>query len=52
MKKLKLASNFIGLMLLFAMGAVGDSDPHRVLAFLPFACLFFWAGDAFKGGRK
>lgn len=52
MKKLKLASTFIGLMLLFLMGAAGDSEPQHVLAILPFAVLFFWAGDAFKGGGK
>lgn len=52
MKTLKLISNAIGFFLLFMMAAAGDSEPGQVFAVLPFAVLFFWAGDAFKGGGK
>lgn len=52
MKTLKLISNAIGFFLLFMMAAAGDSEPGKVFAFLPFSVLFFWAGDAFKGGGK
>lgn len=48
MKTLKLIATGIVFFLLLMMGAVGDSDPRRVIVFLPFAVLFFWAGDAFK----
>jgi len=52
MKTLKLISNAIGFFLLLLMAAAGDSEPGQVFAVLPFAVLFFWAGDAFKGGVK
>lgn len=52
MKTLKLISTAIGFFLLLFMAAAGDSEPGTVFAFLPFVCLFFWAGDAFKGGGK
>lgn len=52
MKTLKHIATAIGFFLLLFMAAAGDSEPSRVLAFLPFSVLFFWAGDAFKGGGK
>ena len=52
MKTLKLISTAIGFFLLLLMAACGDSEPSRVFAFRPFVGLFFWAGEAFKGGGK
>ena len=52
MKTLKLISTAIGFFLLLFMAAAGDSEPDTVFAFLPFVCLFFWAGEAFKGEGK
>lgn len=48
MKTLKLISTAIGFFLLLLMAAAGDSEPSKVFAILPFAVVFFWAGDAFK----
>jgi hypothetical protein len=52
MKTLKNISAAIGFFLLLLMAAAGDSEPSKVFAILPFAVVFFWAGDAFKGGGK
>lgn len=52
MKTLKQISTAIGFFLLLLMAACGDSELGTVFAFLPFVGLFFWAGDAFKGGGK
>lgn len=48
MKTLKQISTAIGFFLLLLMAACGDSEPSRLIVFLPFVVLFFWAGDAFK----
>lgn len=48
MKTLKLISTATGFFLLLLMAARGDSEPRKLFAFLPFAVLFLWAGDAFK----
>lgn len=52
MKTLKIISTAIGFFLLLIMAACGDSEPRRLIAFLPFAVVFLWAGDAFKCTKK
>lgn len=52
MKTLKMIATAIGFFLLLMMAACGDSEPSRLIAFIPFVVLFFWAGDAFKYQRK